>query len=262
MLRPFVVLASILSIVAAMSGIALAQSEGGPPPRDRGHRNAPPRGFGGFFQGMDLGMLAMLQREPVQKELGLTEEQVAKIKEVFKEVFAARQRMGELKDLSPEERDAKVKELRKEAMEKAKAAQKKLPEILKPAQWERLKQIFVQRENVFALRNAEITKALGLTEEQNGKIRKILDQTHEEAAKVFDSLRNLSPEEMREKRAEFQEKTRKIREEAAKKIKEVLTPEQREELEKMKGKPFKDDRPQRPRRQPDSSDQPRRERAD
>jgi len=252
MLRPSVVLAFFLSIASIlMSGAIYAQSDDAPPSKGRGHRNMPPQGFGGPLQGLDFGMFGLLRREPVQKELNLTKEQAEKIKSLFGGIEAVfRKHMGELRNLPQQEREAKMKELRKEAVVKLEAAQKELPNILKPEQMERLKEIHLQQEGAFALRDPEIRKTLDLTEEQDGKIQKLLSQASEETVKVIKSLRNLPREEIGEKRAEAQKKVQQIREEAAKKVMETLTPEQKEKFEKMKGKPFiKEDRPQKPPKQ-------------
>jgi Spy/CpxP family protein refolding chaperone len=59
---------------------------------------------------------------------------------------------------------------------------------------------------------------------------------------MFEGLADLSQEARREKFAEIRDETRKLREEAAKKALEVLTPQQREKLEKLKGEKFELDR--------------------
>jgi Spy/CpxP family protein refolding chaperone len=153
-------------------------------PNEGGAPGGRGRGMGG------PGML--LRSEQIQKELKLTDEQKEKVKALAAEPRGNRQDM-----------------------------EKKIAEILKPEQVERLKQIRLQMGGAAALANREVVKALGLSDDQVAKLKAIQDAAR---AKMQDVPR----EERRAKMAE-------MRKETMDKAIEVLTPPQREKYEKLKG---------------------------
>jgi Spy/CpxP family protein refolding chaperone len=149
-----------------------------------------------------MGGGAMILRAPeVQKDLKLTDDQKEKIQAL------SRERLG------------------REEMEK------KLQEILKPEQLERLKQIRLQMAGPMALASPEVVKALELNDEQKGKIKTLLDQSREKAREAMQGARDLPADQ----RTAMWEKVQQQRKETAAKVMEVLTPQQREKFEKMQG---------------------------
>jgi Spy/CpxP family protein refolding chaperone len=214
MSRSMLVRMSLVLGLGLVVGVAWAQP-GDAPSGERGQRTR--RGMGpGMFPG---GGLMLLRLEQVQKELNLSDEQKQKIKEL---------RPGRPSDgqrPSPEEMQTRMEQMRK-----------KVAEILKPEQLARLKQIELQVQGAAALGNPEIVKTLAITDDQRAKLKTIGDEAGEKARKIFGSMRDLSPEERDAKRTENQGKMREIAKDAMEKSLAVLTPEQREKFEKMKGK--------------------------
>jgi Spy/CpxP family protein refolding chaperone len=192
----------------ALSSLALAQQ----PERPR-RQGQPDFGFGGRMMGRNVGMM-LLMREDVQRELNLSQTQKARLEQLRQEM---QQAMQELRDLPPEQRRERMQALR----------QKYDPAtILNETQRKRLRELELQWQGPFALTDPEIAKQVGLTEEQQAKIRGIIQET-------FQSMRG-QPGQPGERMQEFQ----KAREQAEKRMLEVLTPAQREKWQQMLGKPF------------------------
>jgi hypothetical protein len=109
--------------------------------------------------------------EGVQKELKLTEDQIAKIKDVTKEVrHKYPEGFQKLSNFQGEERQKKSREVQKAFAEEF---HKGLGDCLKPEQAKRLKQIALQQRGIDALTDAEVDKTLKLTDEQKDKIKTI-----------------------------------------------------------------------------------------
>jgi Spy/CpxP family protein refolding chaperone len=102
--------------------------------------------------------------------------------------------------------------------------QKRLADILKPAQMERLKQLDLQLQGARALKDREVVKALGLTVEQKRKLNAIFRESEAQDPNPGPSgVSGL----MQGQAADLLEKAF-----------EVLTPAQRAKFEKMKGQPM------------------------
>lgn len=203
---------------------AFAQPPQGGPPRGPGG----PGGFGGrggFGGPGGDGILGVLQREEVQQELQLVDEQRDKVRDV---VESAREQMREemrelfsqMRDLSDEERRNRFDEVRTKMEEMNKEFETKLQKVLLPHQFDRLKQIDlqqrIQQRGANALTSGELAEALSLTDEQREK----LQQRAEEVQK------------------ELQEEIAKLRADARMKMLDVLTPEQQAKLKTMMGDQF------------------------
>jgi len=195
-----------------------------------------PRGGGMMARGGTL--LGLLSTEKVQKELKLTDEQIEKVKQASEKV---RKEMAEkfsgLRDVQDQkERRAKMVELLNQSDAQAR---KELGDVLPRDTWRRLSQIRLQvRGAAWALTNARTADRLKLTDEQKKKAAEIDKATQDKTFEVFSAMRNLSEEERREKMAETGKKMQAIRSEADKKALDVLTAEQKEAFEKMKGEKF------------------------
>ncbi len=170
-------------------------------------------------RGMSLAML--LRIEEVRKEIGATQEQTTKLREL---ASSDRQRTGSFRDMSDEER-------KKAQADRAKVAakqQKMIEEILDDKQKKRLKEIRIQTMGSSVLMVQEIAKELGISDEQRKKMR-------DAGQKMRDAVSG----DERPSREDFA----KMRKEIEAAIADVLTEEQTAKLEKMKGEPF--DMPQR-----------------
>ena len=207
-MKRLVQIGAVAALTVVLCGAAQAQQR---------QRPGGPGGFGGG------GVLFYLGQKSVQEELKLSDEQVKKIKELTEK---QRESFQGLRDLSQEDRRAKMQEL-------AKANDKAMGEILKAGQLKRAKQIALQQMGAGALRNEEVAKALNISEEQKDKIREIQAKSREE-------MQGLGrDEDARKKRQEIMKAT-------TEKVMGVLTAEQKTKLKEMQGETFtgKIERPQ------------------
>ena len=189
----------------------------------------------------------LLVAEVVQKDLGLTGDQIGKVREYVKiggqlwreflfkwhEIFPP---PGRFPQEEFEARQRKFRTCYADYQGKAKELQTKLLAMLTPSQIERLKQIQFQAAIPTALAKPEIIKALAISEEQQGKIGHLCDHLGTNELAQFPDLRGLDPKERRQKSIEFMKECDKLRAEATKPVLEVLTPEQRAKFDKSLGK--------------------------
>ncbi len=114
---------------------------------------------------------------------------------------------------------------------------------LEAAQRKRLTEIFVQANGTRALSDAEVSKALEITQEQDRKLSELRQENSQAVRDALQDLQGASQEERREALG-------KLRDESDKKALAVLTDPQRQQLDQMKGKPIELDlSPLSPRRQ-------------
>ncbi len=211
MLRRSAVLAGLLVVSLALPVWA-----------QRGQRPGPPGGFrfgfGAFGGG---GRMFLIINPAVQEELKLSEEQKELLRDLQNDV---REKMRSLREI--EDRQQRMQRMREIGRE----AQELLDAILEPEQKTRLEQIELQLQGPRALLRRDIAEKLGLTEEQQSKIREIFESLRPD----FRRIREMSPEQRREFFRSMRERAEKARQEAL----AVLTPEQKEKWEKMLGAPF------------------------
>jgi len=168
------------------------------------------------------GAAGILMIEEVQKELSITDEQKAKLREAM---TGQRASFQELQNLSAEERRAKVTEMTNKIEETVKG-------ILDAKQQDRLGQLRIQREGGAALARAEVAEKLSLTAEQKEQIAKI--QKDAAPAAGTTNFRDLPEAERTKLFTEMREK----REKAAASLLAVLTADQKAAFEKLQGAKF------------------------
>ena len=234
-----------IAVVAILlsASVAFAQRPAGGQPG--GGR---PGGFGGgCFCGFGGGgPLTLVNMEPVQKELGLKEDQISKLKTLGEEVREARGTGGAgggreafqaLQDLPKEERDKKMAEMRDKAVEAAKKIddkfKPKVAEILDASQRERLQQITWQNLRSQAYQDAGIIAALKITKEQQDKIAAVTKDYGDKTRELFGQGGGGGGGggDARAKMTELGESRDKA-------ISEVLTADQRDQFAKLMGKKF------------------------
>ena len=219
-----------LALVGMMAASAFAQQPGGGG-RGRG-------GFGGPTGGM-RSPLSLAAISAVQKELGVTEEQIAKLKTLGDEARAEMQAgaggFEGLRDLPEAERRAKMTELMAKQAETArKVGEKfkpKLAEVLNATQVERLDQIALQAAGAQAYSDPGVAKSLKLSKEQQDKLASINKDFQ-------DKLRDGGGAGAG---GDVQDRFAKMREMGAardKDLEAVLTADQKDQLAKLKGKAF------------------------
>lgn len=222
-----------LALVGVMATSVFAQPGGG----NRGRGTGGGFGFGGPG-GRTQSALTLAGNAAVQKELSLTEDQIAKLKTLGDEARAElRDGAGGfegLRDLPEEERRAKMTEMMAKQAENArKVAEKykpKIAEILDAKQVERLDQIGLQAAGSGVYTDPNIVKALKLSKEQQDSLASITKEAGEKMRESFGAGGG-NPEE---RAAKFRE----LNTQRDKDLLAVLSPEQSAQLAKMKGKEF------------------------
>ena len=125
-------------------------------------------GRGGMgMMGRGISMAMLLRNEAVQKDIGISEEQQSKMREVM---ASERQGQGErpnFQDMSQEEREKWMADRQKAAEEQL----KKVAEILDKKQMTRLNEIRVQALGSRAFMDEEVAKKLGISEELQEKMQ-------------------------------------------------------------------------------------------
>ena len=179
----------------------------------------------------------LLNTPTVQKELQVSEAQIAKLKELREKSQAA---MGEMfagmrnmRDLDEQERKAKVEEMGKKSVAQMKETQKSLEAILEAPQLQRLRGIAIQQimqqtggvQQV--LGDKQVQEDLKLEKYQIAAIKAIGDQTGKKTRELYTSMEG--------DRTGIREKSDELRKGSEKQMLDVLTDEQRAALEKMQG---------------------------
>jgi hypothetical protein len=163
--------------------------------------------------------LILLREKSVQEELKIDAELAKKIMEFTNAEYEEFQKAQKL---SEEEREKKLKQLEE-------ANQKFLADNLSAGQRKRLGQIAMQVTGLQQLTKPEIAKLLDLTEEQQKKFKEMRVEARKELERIMD-VKN---------RQERNEKLAKLREDIERRVKEVLTDEQKAKARELVGEPFK-----------------------
>jgi hypothetical protein len=163
----------------------------------------------------------------VQKELNLTEDQQAKIKEVTdKAQTTMRDLFASFLYLSEEGRQARMEEAHKKMEAQAEETKKAIEGILLPKQLERLKGIVLQVAGVSALREKEVQQDINLSDDQVTKMKAVSDDSIKKVDELFSEPAD--PQTIRLKMLE-------LRKDYEKQVMSVLTADQKALLEKLKG---------------------------
>jgi hypothetical protein len=228
---------SVAGALALVLVVSLASAQDQPRGRGRGGFGGG-RGFGGPGGNSPTALLRM---QEVRKELNTSDEQNKEIDGVLAKADEARGGFNfqDLQNLSDEERQKRMEEMRTKTEEANKAAEQKLDKILKPEQLARLKQLSLQRQGVNALTRPDVAKELGLSQEQQDKIQKIQEGARPQGG-GFGGGQNLSDEERQKRFAEMQQRQEKAQADML----AVLTDEQKTKWADMKGKDFTFPQPQ------------------
>ncbi len=193
----------------------------------------------------DESLVRLLVVDAVQKDLGLTADQIKKIGD-FVKLSQARWRdfIAKLEKSSPPGQvfsseevaagDQEFQTLSDDYKSEGKELLTKLLALLTAKQNERLKQIEIQAAVAAALERPEIINALQISEEQRKKIEVLKDRIIDERPPP--DLRRLDSKERRQKMIEFLKESDKASAAENKLILDVLTPEQRAKFDKLQGK--------------------------
>ena len=187
-------------------------------------------GFGG--RGGMNNPLMLVASEAVQKEIGVTDDQKAKLAALREEFQTESEKVrndagltggGGFQNLTDEQR-TKLQEGMKKLTD---TFTPKLKETLKPEQLERVQQIGYQVAGPAAYSDPEVVKALDITKEQQEKLAAVRDEFQKKQQELFAG----GGEGVREGMT-------KLRDEQNAEIAKVLTKEQTEKFTTLKGKAF------------------------
>lgn len=158
--------------------------------------------------------ILMVFQPAVRKEISLSAEQDKKIKAIFGETI---QDAGDGRVRMQLTQDDNLDKMFVDA-----------EAVLKPEQKARLTELWIQREGGFALTNEDIQKRLGLSKSQVEKVESILEEYAQEFQELIASSGGqVGPAQMDP-----------LRNKTKSKLTSVLSKEQSEKLEAMKGKIF------------------------
>jgi len=184
---------------------------------------------GGMMGGPAAVPMFLLGSPKVQRELGLSEEQKAKLKELAANYFReVRQQLGGLGELGEQQRMEKLARVQKKAHAQGRELCKKIDEVFSSHQRERFRQILLQVRGVTALGDKDVAEALGLTDQQKRGLKAVGDSAREKLAELRRQRGDLEWQQVREK-------AQAIQKESTEKALALLTRDQKERFEKMKG---------------------------
>jgi hypothetical protein len=140
-----------------------------------------------------------------------------------------------MQDLTQEERQAKMAELGKKMQAQGEETKKAVEGILLPDQLKRLKGIALQRMGAMALSDKDVQKELKFSDDQVAKIKSVGEDMMKKGRELFQSAGNFR-DMTDEERADFRKKGEDLRKESETKVMDVLTADQKAQLEQLKGK--------------------------
>jgi len=213
-------------MITAMLAVACAASAMAQPPE--GSQRGPGRGLS------RSSLIGLLGIEQVQKELKLSDEQTAKVREVAEALGTKmREQYAALREIEDREQQrAKMDELRDEFDAKAR---EELRDVLEREQMMRLYQIRMQVRPVMeSLDNQYVARRLNLTDEQKTKLAEVGKGVQAKMSELYGKMREANEQQ----RSEIFQQFRTIRTEGDEKALGVLTDEQKKAFEEMKGAKF------------------------
>ena len=192
----------------------------------------PQRPGGGGPGGPPTGV-ALLSSEDVQKDLKLTTEQKEKVKTYLAKQAEERRASGGGGGARPDAET--LAELRKKTQEANASFQK---DALTDDQSKRLKQIGLQVGGLGVFSSEEVAKDLKISDEQKEKIKTITDQLRKDRTEVRGGAGGGGGGRPQPLTADQQKKIDALQKEAAEKVQEVLTSDQKKSWETMIGAKF------------------------
>jgi Spy/CpxP family protein refolding chaperone len=212
-MKKFILFLAIVGCVAAPLS-ALAQNRGGGG-----------QGFGGGRMGgmRNSTPAGLLRRDDVQADLGLSETQKTKLKEIND---LSRQAMRDA--FQNGDRDPKAME------DMRKATEDKQMAVLDAKQKGRLREIWIQISGSTALFDEKLQEELGFTAEQKKKVSDLKAKQEKDATTLMEKMRDEDAD-----RQALMEEMRANGETIKNDLEKVMTPEQKTKLKELGGKPFK-----------------------
>ena len=171
--------------------------------------------------GPALELIGLLRDEKVRAEVKMDGDTYEAVQKATEMDFAA------MRDLSSDERDAKLKELNTKAQEV-------MDEVLDPAGQKRLMGLLLQQRGNQAVTNALIAKTVGVSD---GDLKKIEDAISEVRSEMFANARPGQGGQGGE-RPDFRAIMEDMRKKGDEAVNKILTDEQEKAIEELKGAKF------------------------
>lgn len=190
------------------------------------------RGGRGIGRGFGVSPMGLLRVEKVQQEINLRDEQQEQLqaaRQEVREALAEQRGDRNFQDLSREERRELFTRIRQE---RTKAEKEKLAEVLNDQQMARLNEIYLQVAGPQALDDPQVVAALNITDEQKKKIAAAEDEARDKQREAFGEVRDLFQAGDQEA---AQKKMAELREQRHAMVLAVLSDEQKQQFEQMKG---------------------------
>ncbi|MCM2359249.1 MAG: hypothetical protein NDI77_13960 [Geobacteraceae bacterium] len=240
MLLPLRVALAPLLFIAALASSAVGSAEGrfGPDPMMIVYCSSEQLGFNGEV----VAPLQLLQRKEIADELGLTGSQLDNIKEADQQFNAGLKEWLDKQAGSAafsQQRKEKAGGLDMDIAKQVGETRKKVAEILKQGQLRRMRSISLQMYGLWVIPIKDMQELLRLTTTQEAKLDGIRAQLFRKINDASDApVKPSSPVQCKIV-AVNNEKIRSLVVQSERAAYEILSPEQKETLEKMKGKPFR-----------------------
>jgi hypothetical protein len=197
---------------------------------------------------MDIGLVLLVNNQQVQKELNLTEEQKVKVAKAATESSnALAKRLSGLPTRSPLQstpaiRVMEIVDLRREHEN---ILLKKLHEILQPSQFQRINEIYIQSQGIMALFTPGVSKALALTDQQQKEMKALNSEFMGKSMNVPMQTWDVKSDDTQAKTGygygmkvstpETLKAQKDLSKQLDDKLLAILTEDQRDQFEKMKG---------------------------
>lgn len=225
-----IVVVCVLSSAPPVISTAVAD-EGRPERRGPFGAMGPGGAFGGAMSaplGNPMGLLRMSQ---IRKELKLSDEQIEAVEKLQTRLRPEFDR-PDFRNMSPEERRKFFTDMRTKRDEKQAEVTEQIEDVLLPGQYDRLQQIMLQNQGSAALMRPEIREQLDLTKQQIDQINQAQQKTRQE---MGEKMREIFKEGSFE---DSQDQVKDMRDQATKRVLDVLTATQRKKFKSLQGKPF------------------------
>jgi hypothetical protein len=193
--------------------------------------------------------IELLQLKQVREELKITDEQLAKIKEIDQNFRAEiKQTVSgvNLEELDPQEEDEKISELLVEMKTATDKVRTELGEVLQPEQLDRFREIILQIYGWGVLTYDDFAESLGITQQQLEQLDILRDDMVQEMRDTWQVPDADTAEERKKILSANNQKMQAILTSYNDKATAVLTEEQKKNLETLKGEQFQLDRQQLP----------------
>lgn len=179
-----------------------------------------------LFDALASYEVTLLEDEPVQKELKIAEDQKARLEAALRDTEPVRKFVLDLRGISQEEQRQRFDELRKKVNE----AEARVKDQLTPDQKKRLTGVYLQISFPNALRSAELSASLKLSDDQKMRLKTIREEVQKKDRELPPIAPGASDDALIER---FQNSSKELET----RFVAILDVQQRKQFEELKGPP-------------------------